>query len=71
MFCAACLSVKRAAMRNVEAPEAEASPPAAGAKCEECGRVLDGDTGQRLAAKVSQLARFGLAGRPLLSRRRV
>jgi hypothetical protein len=33
--------------------------------------VLDGDTGERMAAKETQLARFGLTGRPILSRRRV
>ncbi len=72
MFCEACLSLKRSTPGSARQPV-----PAAGVTgarpdetCEQCGRLLDGDVGERLAAKVSQLARFGLAGRPLLSRRR-
>jgi hypothetical protein len=37
--------------------------------CQRCGEVLDGHAGSpQLLAKLSQLARFGLAGRPIVAR---
>lgn len=38
--------------------------------CVRCGRSLAAGAGERLIHKLTQLGRFGLAGPPLLARRR-
>jgi hypothetical protein len=68
MVCALCQSIERLSPeRRAEDAAAAASAPGL---CERCGRPLEGETLERLTAKVAQLARFGLTGRPPLFRRR-
>lgn len=72
MFCVLCESVKRLSHGVLApGPGGVTRAPAPEGTCERCGRPLERDSFERLAAKVDQLARFGLTGRPLLSRRRI
>lgn len=68
MVCALCQSIERLS----SSPRQDAPVPVSGTRgvCERCGRTIEGDTLERLTAKVEQLARFGLTGRPPLFRRR-
>lgn len=70
MVCASCQSAERRVIPVEEESHHSAAASGLTTTCERCGRALDGETLDQLAAKVSQLARFGLTGRPLLSRRR-
>ncbi len=68
MECALCISIEQLSGR-VRQATADVSRAPDSAVCERCGRALEGESGVRMAAKYAQLARFGLAGRPLFCRR--
>ena len=70
MVCAVCLSVERLSLETQGVADRAGQPEVPRGTCARCGRVLDGDAMERMTAKLAQLGRFGLTGRPLLARRR-
>jgi hypothetical protein len=70
MVCALCLSVQRLSPETPREVDGAGQAEVPRGTCERCGRALDGDALERMTAKLAQLGRFGLTGRPLLARRR-
>lgn len=67
MRCELCASSDRLRVPGLADGETERPD---GAQCVSCGRPVAGGAGERLLRKLSQLARFGLAGPPILATRR-
>jgi hypothetical protein len=66
MLCELCNSVGR----NPVGERKRASGEIFALSCDACGMDLDGTIGDRVGQTLAQLARFGLTGQKLLSRRR-
>ena len=69
MVCALCQAIENLTPGRL--PDGVPRDAAPDGTCERCGRALTGDTLEHLTAKVAQLERFGLTGRPPLFRRRI
>lgn len=66
MFCETCAEL---AGRNDRRTWGSGADRAGLLLCQRCGQVLEGHAAApQLRAKLSQLARFGLAGRPIVAR---
>lgn len=65
MFCETCVGV---AERDDKRSWGAGADRGGLSLCQRCGQVLEGHAGALgLRAKLSQLARFGLAGRPIVA----
>ena len=67
MLCEMCALVGR--LRVDDSLPLRTSPATAG-ECEGCGRPLRASVGDRVLRTMSHMARFGLTGQSLFSRRR-
>jgi hypothetical protein len=67
MLCELCALVGR--LRVDDSLPLLTSPATAG-ECEGCGRALRASVGDRVLRTMSHMARLGLTGQPLFSRRR-